>query len=59
MFVADKVMLDLSFPSARTRLGALTRGGLLMFASDDAYGAEITGLMRVGSSGFSGPSLGA
>jgi hypothetical protein len=53
MFVADKVMLDLSFPSARVRLRALTRGGLLMSASDDAYGAEITGLMRVGPSGFS------
>jgi hypothetical protein len=53
MFVADKVILDLSFPSARARLRALTRGGLLMSASDDAYGAEIVGLMRVGPSGFS------
>ena len=53
MFVADKVMLELSFPSARARFGALTRGSLLMSASEDAYGAEITGLMRVGPSGFS------
>jgi len=53
MFVADKVMLELSFPSARARLGELARGSLLMSASDDAYGAEITGLMRVGPSGFS------
>lgn len=53
VFVADEVMLDLSYPSARARLGAFTRGGLLMSASDDAYGAEITGLMRVGPPGFS------
>ncbi len=53
VFVADELMLDLSFPAARARLGALARGGLLMSASDDAYGAEITGLMRVGPPGFS------
>lgn len=53
MFVGDEVLLDLSFPLARARLGALTRAGLLMSASDDAYGAEVTGLMRVGPPGFS------
>jgi hypothetical protein len=53
MFVADEVLLDLSFPSARARFVALIRDGLLMSASDDAYGAEITGLMRVGPAGFS------
>jgi hypothetical protein len=52
MFVGDEVLLDLSFPLARARLGALTRGGLLMSASNDAYGAEITGLMRVGPAGI-------
>ena len=51
--MADEVMLDLSFPSARARLRALTRDGLLMSASDDAYDAELTGLMRVGAAGFS------
>lgn len=53
MFVGDEVLLDLSFPLARARLAALTRGELLRSASDDAYGAEVTGLMRVGSAGFS------
>lgn len=53
MFVGDKVLLDLSFPVARDRLGALTRDGLLRSASDDAYGAEITGLMRMGPAGIS------
>jgi hypothetical protein len=53
MFVADEVMLDLSFPAARARLSALTRGGVLTSASDDAYGTEITGLMRVGAAGVS------
>ena len=50
--MGDEVLLDLSFPLARARLGALTRGGLLMSASNDAYGAEITGLMRVGPAGI-------
>jgi hypothetical protein len=53
VFVADELMLNLSFPAARVRLGVLARGGLLMSASDDAYGAEITGLMRLGPPGFS------
>lgn len=53
MFVGDEVMLDISFPSARARLEGLTRGGLLRSASDDAYGKEITGLMRVGPAGLS------
>jgi hypothetical protein len=53
MFVGDEVMLDISFPSARVRLESLTRGGLLISASDDAYGEEITGLMRVGPAGLS------
>jgi hypothetical protein len=53
MFVGDEVMLDISFPSARARLDSLTRGGLLISASDGAYHEEITGLMRVGPAGFS------
>lgn len=51
--MGDEVMLDISFPSARARLEALTRGGLMMSASDEAYGEEVTGLMRVGPTGFS------
>jgi hypothetical protein len=53
MFVGDEMMLDISFPSARARLEVLTRGGLLTSASDDAYGEESTGLMRVGTAGLS------
>jgi hypothetical protein len=52
VFVGDEVLLELSFPLARARLGALTRSGLLMSASNDAYGAEITGMMRVGPAGI-------
>jgi hypothetical protein len=52
MFVGDEVLLELSFPLARARLRALARRGMLMSASDDAYGAEITGLMRVGTAGI-------
>lgn len=51
--MGDEVLLDLSFPLARDRLGSLARDGLLKSASDDAYGAEITGLMRVGAAGIS------
>ena len=51
--MGDEVLLDLSFLLARDRLRALIRDGLLRSASDDAYGAEITGLMRVGPAGIS------
>lgn len=51
--MGDEMMLDISFPSARARLESLTRGGLLMSASDDAYAEEVTGLIRVGPAGLS------
>jgi len=47
------MMLDISFLSARARLESLTRGDLLISASDDTYAEEITGLMRVGPAGLS------
>jgi hypothetical protein len=53
MFVGDEVLLELSFPVAREKLRAQARDGLLRSASHDAYGAELTGLMRVGPPGFS------
>ena len=53
MFVGDEVMLDISFTSARARLGNLARSDLLMSASDDAYGGGITGVLRVGPAGCS------
>jgi len=53
MFVGDEVVLDVSFAVARARLADLTRGGWLLSASEDAYGAGITGLSRVGALGVS------
>jgi hypothetical protein len=54
MFVGDEVLLDVSFAVARARLANLTRGGLLVSASEDAYDLGITGLSRVGALGRSG-----
>jgi len=53
MFVGDEVVLDVSFIVARARLASLTRGGLLVSASEDAYDLGITGLARVGALGLS------
>jgi hypothetical protein len=53
MFVGDEVLLELSFPTAQARLQAYARSGLLVATSESAYGAELTGLMRVGPPGFS------
>jgi hypothetical protein len=52
MFVGDEVVLDVSFAVARARLADLTRNDLLRSASEDAYGAGITGLARVGALGL-------
>jgi hypothetical protein len=49
MFVGDEVVLDVSFSVARARLADLTENDLLRSASEDAYGAGITGLTRVGA----------
>jgi hypothetical protein len=43
MFVGDEVLLDVSFTAAWARLANLIRGGLLLSASEDAYGQ---GIMR-------------
>jgi hypothetical protein len=48
MFVGDEVLLDVSFTAARARLANLIRDGLLLSASQDAYGQGITGLAQVG-----------
>jgi hypothetical protein len=52
MFVGDEVVLDVSFAVARTRLADITASDLLRSASEDAYGAGITGLARVGPPGL-------
>jgi hypothetical protein len=52
MFVGDEIVLDVSFAVARARLASLARDGLLVNASEGAYGAGITGLSRVGALGL-------
>ena len=52
MFVGDEVVLDVSFAVAQARLADLMRSELLRSASEDAYGAGITGLARVGALGL-------
>jgi hypothetical protein len=53
MFVADQVLLELSFPAAADRLTKVARGGLLAHVSQGAYGDGVTGLVRVGPLGVS------
>jgi hypothetical protein len=52
VFVGDEVMLEISFAVARARLADLIEGDLLRSASEDAYGAGITGVTRVGALGL-------
>lgn len=51
MFVADQVLLDLSFGAAAARLADVARGGLLTRVSQGAYGDGFTGLAQVGPLG--------
>lgn len=44
MFIGDHVLLNVGFAAARVRLGNLAHGGLLLGASEHAYGETITGL---------------
>ena len=44
MFIGDHVLLNVGFAVARTRLGNMTGGGLLLGASEHAYSETITGL---------------
>ena len=44
MFIGDHVLLNVGFAAARNRLGNLAGGGLLLGASEHAYGETITGL---------------
>jgi hypothetical protein len=43
MFIGDHVLLSVSFAAARTRLGDLAGGGVLLGASEHAYAETITG----------------
>src|SRR5438128_340240 len=49
MFIGDHVLLNVGFAAARTRLGNLASGGVLLGASEHAYGETITGLAEAGS----------
>ena len=51
--VSDHVLLDISFRAARARLGILARDGVLLGASEEAYGEGITGLVQL-----AGPAAG-
>ena len=49
MFIGDHVQLNIGFAAARTRLGNLASRGVLLCASEHAYGETITGLADAGS----------
>ena len=51
IFVADQVLLNLTFGVAAARLAEVARGGLLTRVSEGAYGDGVSGLARVGPSG--------
>jgi hypothetical protein len=51
MFVADEIVLDLSFRGATARLSNLTHGGSLASAAEGAYGDGLQVLIRVGPLG--------
>ena len=44
VFVADRVLPDVSFRAARARLGILAGGGVLLRAFEGACGEAITGM---------------
>jgi hypothetical protein len=51
MFVGDEVLLGVSFAVARERLARLTEGGVLISASENAYGRGTAALAGVGTPG--------
>ena len=52
MFVGDQVLLGVRFAVARERLAQLTKGGVLISASENAYGHGTAGLAGVGTRGL-------
>ena len=53
LVVGDRVLLEVSFRAARARLATLARDGVLLQASEIAYGQGITGLVKL-----TGPAAG-
>lgn len=51
MFVGDEVLVGAAFPVARERLAQLAAAGALAGPSEDVYGRETAGLVRVGVAG--------
>ena len=51
VFVSDQLPLEISFGAARAGFARLPRSGLLLAASEDAYGKGITGLAGAGPPG--------
>jgi hypothetical protein len=51
VFVAQDVLVNVSFPVARQRLGNLMRAGTLFDASGKAYAEGLVGMIRVGPFG--------
>ena len=49
MLIGDHVQLNIGLAAARTRLGNLASCGVLLGASERAYGETITGLAEAGS----------
>ena len=49
MLIGDHVQLNIGFAAAQTRLGNLASCGVLLGASEHAYGETITGLAGAGS----------
>jgi hypothetical protein len=49
MLIGDHVQLNIGFAAARTRLGNLAGCGVLLGASERAYGETIAGLAEAGS----------
>ena len=52
MFVGDEALLGVSFAVARERLAQLAEGGVLITASENAYGHGTAGLAGVGTRGL-------
>jgi hypothetical protein len=52
VFIGDEVLLAVSYAAAKSRLAALTDGGVLLSASQQAYGEGSAESMRVGAAGL-------
>jgi len=56
-FISDQVLVDVSFDAARCQLQRLASDGVLLAASEYAYGAGITGLVEAAGLAAAPPRL--